>query len=143
MERLVERIRDNRDFIFHIIKYLIIGGLTTLVNILSFWLLTNITPLGASEVGQNFANVIAIAISIVFAYFTNRGFVFESNETNKVKEFAKFVGARGITMLLDVALFFLFATLFHMNEMVVKVAIQILVIILNYVFSRILVFKKS
>ena len=69
--------------------------------------------------------------------------MFNSKEKNILKEFSKFVVARIISMLFDMLCFYIFATLLKFDEMIVKVIIQVAVVILNYILSKIMVFTKK
>ncbi len=129
-------VKDKEKFV-HLIKYLICGFLTTIFCLAFFYLLIQ-TPLN-----ENVANFISIVSSIVVAYFLNREYVFVSDEKNLFKEFTKFAMARASTFAFDMVFFFVFATLLNFNEMLVKTLIQIVVIILNYILSKIFVFKAK
>ena len=132
----IEKIEDKK-FMKHIIKYLIFGVLTTIISIGSFWLLLK------TNLNENVCNFLSIVIGIVSAYVLNRNYVFESKETNIAKEFSKFVMARVASSLFDMITFFIFATCLSLNEMVVKIVISFVVIILNYILSKVLVFNKK
>lgn len=133
----IKKIEDKK-FMIHILKYLIFGVLTTIISIGSFWILINFTT-----VEENICNVLSIIIGILAAYVLNREYVFESKETNILKEFSKFVMSRIASSLFDIAMFFIFATCLSLNEMAVKIVISIVVVILNYVLSKLLVFNKK
>ena len=128
---------EDRKFMIHITKYLIFGVLTTIISIGSFWLLLK------TNLNENVCNFLSIVIGIIFAYILNRNYVFESKETNIAKEFSKFVMARVASSLFDIIAFFIFATCLSLNEMAVKIAISFVVIILNYILSKVLVFNKK
>ena len=89
------------------------------------------------------ANVISWIAAVVFAYFTNRRFVFESRSQNMLKEAAAFFAARLSTLVLDMALMFLLVTLLKCNDKIAKLVVQAAVIVANYVLSKFLVFKKK
>jgi putative flippase GtrA len=127
----------DKEKIVHLTKYLICGVLTTIFCLALFYLLLQ-TPLN-----ENVSNFISIVLSIVVAYFLNSEYVFVSDEKNKFKEFLKFSAARASTFVFDMVVFFIFASLLGFNEMLVKTIIQIVVIILNYVFSKLFVFKAK
>lgn len=133
----------NKEFIIHIIKYLVIGFLTTIICLGLFWIFINLTPLGETDLGENIANFLSIIITIIIAYVLNRCIVFNSKEKNILKEFVEFFLARVFSMLFDMACFYIFATVFRFNEMIVKIVIQVGVIILNYILSRFIVFSKK
>ena len=133
----------NKPFIIHIIKYILIGALTTVFCLALFWSLIHLTPLGETDLGENVANFLSIIITIFVAYILNRCFVFNSKEKNIFKEFSKFVIARVFSMLFDMVCFYVFATVLRFDEMIVKICIQVAVIILNYILSKKIVFKKD
>ena len=92
------------------------------------------------------SNVIAILAAVFFQYFTNRFFVFERKEQTKKEvwiEFIKFMAARAVTSLMDIGIMYVGISLLLINELVMKVFTNIIVIILNYVFSKFLVFTKK
>lgn len=136
MEDFVQKLEDTK-FMTHIIKYLIFGVLTTIISLGSFWLLLK------TNLNENICNFLSIVIGIVSAYVLNRNYVFESKEKNIAKEFSKFVMARAASSLFDMVAFFIFATCLSLNEMVVKVIISIVVIVLNYILSKLIVFNKK
>ncbi len=140
--KLIKTLYD-KPFMIHIIKYLIIGFLATVICLGLFWIFINWTPLGETDLGENIANFLSIVITMVIAYVMNRNIVFNSKDPNILKEFSKFVIARVISMIFDMASFFIFATLLKADEMLVKVVNQIVVIILNYILSKVMVFKDS
>ncbi|MCM1371112.1 MAG: GtrA family protein [Clostridium sp.] len=124
-----------------IINYLIIGVLTTLVSIGAYFIF-------AKVIGINYivSNVISWTISVAFAYITNKVFVFKNEEKDKKKvliQIYQFVKYRLLSLVIDVLLLYLFVELIKMNDMIAKVINQVIVIVLNYVFSKLFVFKKS
>lgn len=124
-----------------VLKYIFFGGCATLVNIGSYYVIRQVTP-----IDMNTANFISIAIAIVFAYFTNSTFVFESKACTfkeKVTEFVKFVSARISTMFVEIGGVWLMVDFLRMNEYVSKILIQFIVLVLNYIFSKFLIFTKG
>lgn len=122
------------------VKYIFIGGCTTAVNFIFFSLLYDFLKLGLNP-----SNAIAIFISIIFAFFANKYFVFNSrfNSLSKTfKEFMLFISGRALTMLIEVIGVWLFVSKFSLNEYLSKLFIQIIVLILNYIISKFFVFKK-
>ena len=141
-------IKEKVDYFYHnsVIRYAFFGGLTTLVNMVMYFLLTHFTPLGNTEELQAVANTISVFISIVFAFVTNSKYVFESEARGfkaHMNEFVKFTGARLSTMFIDVGGVYLFVKVWGFNDMVVKLILQFVVIVLNYFFSKFLVFVKK
>lgn len=126
-----------------IINYLIIGVLTTLISIGVYTILTIsiLNPNNAIEL--QIANVISWIIAVLFAYITNRKYVFESKDKNILGELIKFSGSRITTLLIEIVFMFIFVSLIHFNDKIMKIIAQIIVIVLNYVFSKIFVFKKA
>lgn len=122
-----------------VIFYAIFGVLTTLVNILIFYLLS------LTGLNENLANIIAIISAVLFAYFTNRKFVFNSNAftfNDKLKEFYKFIVGRAFTMIIEILGFYLLFNIINIQELISKLVISIIVIILNFFISKFFAFKK-
>ena len=120
-------------------RYLFIGGCTTVVNLLVFRVLCR-----AAHLNVNVSNIISIIISILFAYVTNKLVVFRSHCGSfgeLAAECARFVGARMSTMAIEVGGVFLLYQVLHQGEMVAKLATQVIVIVGNYFISRFIVFK--
>lgn len=126
-----------------VIMYLIFGVLTTIVSLVVYYLLvyTVLDPKSALEL--QIANIISWIMGVTFAYVTNRKFVFESKNNNHLKEVGSFVAARVLTLLLDMLIMFVGVTLLSGNDKIFKLVSQVLVIVLNYVFSKLFVFKKD
>ncbi len=125
-----------------IINYLIVGVLTTAISLAVYYLCT-ITVLNPKNAFQlQLANVVSWIISVTFAYFTNRKYVFESKNPHIFKEASAFFLARVGTLLMDMGIMFLFVTLMRMNDKIAKLFSQVAVIIGNYVISKWFVFKK-
>lgn len=123
-----------------VMAYLFFGGCTTLVNIISYYFTYNI--LNISNVNST---VIAWIISVLFAYVTNRIFVFGSSSKGKaaIKEITSFFSCRILTGVMDVAIMYLAVDIFRFDSLLWKVISNIAVIIANYIFSKIFVFKNK
>lgn len=117
--------------------YVVFGFLTTVIGISVFALFTEWIVLDPLV-----ANIISWIIAVLFAFITNRRFVFESSG-NLVKEAFSFFAARIFTLLLEEAIIFCFVTVLEFNAMIIKTLAQIAVIVLNYLISKIFVFKKK
>lgn len=125
-----------------IIRYLIIGILTTLVSLGTYYALV-LTVLNPDDALQlQIANVISWVVSVLFAYFTNRSFVFKVKDNRVLSEFFKFVMSRVFTLLVDMAIMFIFVSLLHLDDKIIKLITQVIVIVLNYILSKFLVFIK-
>lgn len=123
-----------------VILYLFFGGCSTLVNIVTYGIGTRILEWDVVS-----ANILAWVCSVIFAYLTNKFFVFESkaNDLNTLfKEVLSFFSARIVTLLLDVAIM-KFGIYFGINDLIMKVIANIFVIIANYIFSKLFIFKKE
>lgn len=125
-----------------IINYIIFGALTTLISLLVYFVLVNTFLNPDDAIKLQIANVISWIAGVFFAYITNRRYVFESKEKNKAKEATKFFAARITTLLIDMLIMFIGVTIFGVNDKIIKVISQIIVVISNYVFSKLIVFKK-
>ena len=123
-----------------LILYVVFGVLTTLVNLAVYWLLAH--PLGINE---TVSTAIAWLASVAFAYVTNRRYVFESKKQGRdiIKEALSFMLGRVFTGILDTAIMYVFVQRLSWSDMPVKLASNVIVIILNFVISKLLVFKKT
>ena len=139
----MDKIKDLYLKYKEIINYLIFGVLTTVVSLVTYYICvyTFINPEEAIQL--QIANVISWFFGVTFAYVTNRKFVFESNEKNKIKEASKFVTSRIATLLMDMAIMFIGVTLLKFNDKIIKIVSQVVVIIANYLLSKIIVFNKG
>lgn len=125
---------------FELVRYGVIGVCTTLVNFVIFYLLDTVLGLDA-----NVANVISVVSAVIFAYVTNKLFVFQhrcDSFAALVREAVSFFSARGVTMLIEVGGVFI-ATLLKLDAMLSKIALNVIVLVLNYVFSKWFVFRKE
>ena len=123
-----------------VVRYVFFGGCTTLVNLISFYVLRKL------RVGLNIANVISIILAILFAYVVNSRFVFQDKcqtLADNIRPFCKFISARLMTMVIEVGGVWLLVAKLGMNDMVGKFATQFIVLILNYVFSKFFVFTTG
>lgn len=124
-----------------VILYLVFGVLTTAVNVAVYWLCYEV--LGVANIP---ATALAWVLSVAVAYLTNKLWVFESRSFAPAvlwPELGKFVAARAATGLLDLAVMFLCVDVLGGPGTVIKLASNVLVVVLNYVFSKLLIFKKS
>ena len=126
-----------------IIRYLIIGGLTTVVSLGTYYLLVWFLLDPDDPVQLQAANIISWIAAVTFAYFTNRSFVFRSKNPNRLSEAAGFFLSRLGTLGLDMGMMFLGVTVCHFNDKIMKLVVQVVVTIGNYVLSKLLVFRKK
>lgn len=132
--KLKELIIKNKE----VLLYLVFGVLTTLVNIFSYHLLAK-----TMHIDYLISTVLAWILSVLFAYVTNRQFVFQNKSKNILKEMISFFGFRLLSGGIDLFNMYFFVDIIKMNDMVVKILSNVLVIILNYVFSKLFVFTKK
>ena len=125
-----------------VILYVVFGVLTTIVSLVTYYICVGTFLNAENAIQLQIANIIAWIISVAFAYITNRKFVFESTNKNKLGEATKFVTSRIATLLMDMFIMFLGVTLLKLNDGIIKIISQVIVIVANYVFSEIFVFKK-
>lgn len=120
--------------------YLFFGGCTTLINIISFIIFRQF------KLGVDVSNIIAWLIAVIFAFITNKLFVFDSRNTDRktvMKETISFLIARVISLGIDTGLLHLMIDFMKIHEVIAKVISNIVVIIVNYIFSKLFIFKKE
>ena len=126
-----------------IINYLIVRVLTTIVSLSTYYLLVFTILNPKNSIQLQIANIVSWIVSVAFAYVTNRKYVFESKEKNKLKEAGMFFSARVLTLLLDMAIMFVGVTVLHLNDKIFKLISQVAITISNYLISKLFVFKKN
>lgn len=119
-----------------LILYVVFGTFTFFVNLISYFFFENV-------LGVNYliSNIIAWFLSVLFAYITNRIWVFESKSPDILKEMSLFFGGRIFSGAIDTALMYAFIDILLIGDEISKIVVQVVVIILNYVFSKLIVFK--
>jgi len=133
-----EKIIDLYQRYREVITYVFFGGLTTLVNIVAFFILD--TGFGWPYL---IANAAAIVLSILFAYVTNKLYVFKSDTQNAretIYEFFRFIGFRLVSGLADMATMWILVDLLIIDTSIAKLTTQFIVVVLNYVFSKFFIF---
>lgn len=127
-----------------LVNYAVFGVLTTVVNYIAFWFFSSVVVL--SDASTLPANIVAWIISCTFAFITNRIWVFDSNETTKkgiIREAVSFYVSRLATLGVESLIMFVFADVLKFNKFIVKLVANVIVIILNYVLSKLVVFRKK
>lgn len=122
-----------------ILSYLFFGVLTTVVNIAVYFFFRNVV-----EVNYVIANSIAWILSVLFAFVTNKKWVFKSQTTSRgayFKEAFLFVAYRALSYVLDMSAMFVMLSVLHSSDFSAKIVSQVFVIVANYAFSKWLVFK--
>jgi len=131
------------------INYLVVGGLTTIVGVGSKLLLLATVLDQKNGLQLQIAEIISWVLAVAFAYVTNRIFVFKSKVKGKekVREIINFVKGRIGTQLLQMFIMWFFVTFLRLNSnmwvIIFTLVCQVMQIVLNYVISKLLVFKKS
>ena len=126
-----------------ILRYLIVGVLTTVVSLGTYYGLT-LTVLDSDNAVQlQIANVLSWIAAVTFAYIANRKYVFRSENRNVLQEAAAFFAARVGTLLMDMGIMFVSVTLLGFNDKIMKLVVQVVVTVANYVFSKLMVFRKK
>ena len=138
MEKIINIYKKYKE----VINYLIFGFLTTMINLLTYFVcvITILNPENPIEL--QIANIIAWIVGVIFAYVVNRKYVFESKEKNKVKEATKFTCSRLATLFLDMFIMWLGVSLLKANDKIIKIISQVFVIVGNYLISKLFVFRK-
>ena len=137
MDKIIDLVKKHRD----IVSYLFFGVLTTVVNYIVYLPCYNLLSFSAA-----ISNMIAWIAAVAFAYLTNKPFVFHSNDWSiktVIPELTKFVGARIASGVLETGIIFLTVDLLRWNGNVMKLVTSVLVVIINYVASKLLVFRNS
>lgn len=141
---MIEKIKELCKKYEEIIAYLIVGVLTTIVSWGACWI-CEVTILDPGVEWQNAViNTIGWVAGVLFGFVTNRKFVFKSTNPNISKEFVRFAGSRVSTLILDIVIMYVTVNMIQMNYWVAKIFISsVLVMIANYIFSKLFVFKKK
>ena len=136
MSKIIDLIKKYKE----IILYLIVGALTTLVSFFVQWLFKDVFVLSKAFS----ATIIAWIVSVLFAFFANKLIVFEKKEKKGFfKELAFFYASRLFTGAIEVGAMALFVDALLMNYWAIKIIANIIIIVLNYVFSKYIIFKNK
>ena len=123
-----------------VISYLFFGGCTFVVSMVTFYIFNKV--LGLNE---HVSNIISWILAVLFAYVTNRNFVFESKTSDfkgLVREMVSFFSARLLTLGIEEVIIFVGCNLMHADALIVKLIGQVVVIVSNYFLSKLFIFKK-
>lgn len=141
MENFIQKIRATMKKYEELIKYFIIGVITTIINYAIFVIFSSIINFDI-----HVSNIIAWIVSVIFAYFTNKLFVFESKSFKidvLLKEIASFGGARVFSFLLEEVILYIFVNKLKMNQLIIKLVANVVVMVVNYVLSKFIIFKTK
>lgn len=137
MKLIVELMKKYKSFI----AYAVFGVFTTVVNIVTY----NLCYYRAG-MSNTLSNIVAWILAVTFAYLTNKAWVFESKSWKwdvLCREVPAFISCRLATGIMDLAIMYVCVDVMHWHAMLMKVISNILVIILNYAFSKLVIFKKK
>ncbi|RHH68698.1 MULTISPECIES: GtrA family protein [Vagococcus] len=128
------------DTLFELFMYVVMGVMTTIINIVVFYLIE-----GVLQLNYIFANVVAWIFSVLFAYISNKKYVFaheDNQETINVKEMMSFFSFRLLSLGIDTVVLFVLVKWLNQQPMIAKIISNVVVLIANYVFSKFIIFKK-
>ena len=127
-----------------IISYLFFGVLTTIVSFGSYLIFANIFFPNKTDLDIQIANILSWVCAVIFAYITNRIWVFKSKTKGKmqIKEMFNFVSARIASLIVDMAMMYILYSLIHMNDTIAKIIVQFVIVAMNYILSKVIIFKK-
>lgn len=137
LDKIYMIFRKNKEMIL----YLIFGGCTTIINIVSYFVLYNYM-----KVTNFYSTIISWIFAVVFAFITNRNIVFNSKKNSfkyKLIEFFSFFGCRLMTGVLDVCIMLVAVDWMRWSALVWKIISNILVIVINYIASKFFVFREE
>jgi len=138
---MINKIRTLIEKYWDIISYLFFGVCTTIVNYIIYLPCYNLLGISATV-----SNMIAWVVAVAFAYLTNKPFVFKSNDWSRatvIPELTKFVGCRIGSGAAETVILFLAVDLMRWNGNIWKLVTQVMVVVLNYIGSKLLVFTKK
>lgn len=138
IQKTIEFIKSPRG---ESVRYIIIGGCTTFVDYAIYFLMDTVL-----QIDITVSNITSTALAIIFAYVTNKLYVFASRTTTRQElytEFMKFIGSRLATMLLEIGGVFLFVNILGQDSNLGKAETIVIVVIANYFLSKFLVFRKN
>lgn len=133
-KKLYEKYKD-------VIPYLFFGVCTTLVNVVAYWLCAHVMHLSTIA-----STLIAWVLAVAFAYVTNRKWVFHSKAKGSKAifcEICSFTACRLATGLLDILVMYVFVDLIHFPDLLIKIISNIIVIVINYLASKFIIFKNK
>lgn len=126
-----------------ILSYLIVGGLTTVVSLGTYYICIYTVFDPANPLMLQSANILSWILAVTFAYFANRKYVFQSRNPDIFREAASFYAGRVGTLLLDMGFMGLFVSVLGLNAYVTKLIGQVVITIANYVISKLWVFRRA
>ncbi|MEG2322057.1 MAG: GtrA family protein [Bacilli bacterium] len=123
-----------------IINYLIVGFLTTLISMVTYYLFSKVI-----HINYLIANILSWIFAVLFAFVANKFLVFKSKNKDfkkVLKEAFDFFIARILSLIIDLFLMWLLVSIIKIDDMIAKLIVQFVIIVLNYIFSKLFIFKK-
>lgn len=136
MKKLYEKYKELFD-------YLVVGVLTTVISMFVYYLCIWTFANPNNAILLQVANILSWIVSVTFAYIMSRKYVFHSQDENIIQEVIKFFLSRGASLLLDMGIMFVLVTILKLDANITKLFSQAVVIVVNYILSKFMVFKKK
>lgn len=126
-----------------IISYLIVGFLTTIVSLGTYYTLRNLIFRSDRQLDIQMSNIFAFILAVLFSYVLNHSWVFQSKKSgkDKKKEFTAFFVSRIFTLLIDAGLMFILPVYMKINDKIAKLIVQVVITIANYLIGKYIVFQ--
>ena len=114
-----------------------------IITLLTYYLLTFAILNPTNEIQLQLANIVSWSLAVIFSYLCNRKYVFNSINKNIKTEMISFFISRLFTLLIDMLGMYITVSVFNLNDKIMKIIVQIIVVILNYIISKFLVFRRK
>ena len=142
-QKIIDKLKNNPK-LKEIFLYIVFGGLTTVINYVVFALFRELILTSSAPSHLLISNLVAWVLSVLFAFFTNRKYVFESKSNKSFKELVLFFAARVLSFLLfDQFSLYAMVTWLGINQYIAKLIANIFVVIFNYIASKLVIFNKN
>ena len=141
---MINKVKELYKKYEEIINYVIVGAMTTFVSIISYYIFRFLIFTANTQLHVQICTVISWILAVLFAFFANKKYVFKSKEKgkNSLIEMFKFYLSRFTTLLVEMGSMWLLTDPLNINDKISKILVQFIVLVLNYLFSKIFVFKK-
>ncbi len=126
-----------------IMAYILIGLLTEVITLGTYYLCTSLFLDIQRAVELQIANIISWMVAVVFAYFANKIIVFKSQNPHWLRESFSFITSRIFTLLLSMGLMYIFVTILHLDDKIMKLLVELVVVVLNYLTSKFMVYPME
>ena len=142
---MTKKIRSIYDNYKEIINYIIVGSITTFISLATFYICRFLIFSKDNQLHIQISNIVSWLVAVHFAFFANKKYVFESKEkgTNKLAELIKFDLSRVSTLIIEMICMWIMTSPLSINDKISKIVVQVIIMILNYVFSKLFVFNSK